>query len=129
MTGLGGGVGAAAPGDYVYFKSVVPLHKISVSASVLPKSPSTISLFYFHPRARTDFSAASWRGLQFGGPFYNAVIRVPFRPGVVDGAASPPIGSLRVVPGGATMSRGNWVYFPASLSLVLFVLGSVFDFS
>uniref|UniRef100_A0A452YA06 Maspardin n=1 Tax=Aegilops tauschii subsp. strangulata TaxID=200361 RepID=A0A452YA06_AEGTS len=27
MTGLGGG--AAAPGDYVYFKSVVPLHKIS----------------------------------------------------------------------------------------------------
>ncbi|KAM3401851.1 hypothetical protein ACQJBY_006066 [Aegilops geniculata] len=32
MTGLGGG--AAAPGDYVYFKSVVPLHKISIGSKL-----------------------------------------------------------------------------------------------
>ncbi|CAM0910668.1 unnamed protein product [Alopecurus aequalis] len=34
MTGLGGGIGAAAPGDYVYFKSVVPLHKISIGSKL-----------------------------------------------------------------------------------------------
>ncbi|XP_051190108.1 uncharacterized protein [Lolium perenne] len=35
MTGLGGGSGAAAaPGDYVYFKSVVPLHKISIGSKL-----------------------------------------------------------------------------------------------
>uniref|UniRef100_A0A452YA10 Uncharacterized protein n=1 Tax=Aegilops tauschii subsp. strangulata TaxID=200361 RepID=A0A452YA10_AEGTS len=37
MTGLGGG--AAAPGDYVYFKSVVPLHKISVSSGLSEPLP------------------------------------------------------------------------------------------
>ncbi|KAL6607220.1 hypothetical protein ACP70R_041406 [Stipagrostis hirtigluma subsp. patula] len=32
--GGGGGAGTAAPGDYVYFKSVVPLHKISIGSKL-----------------------------------------------------------------------------------------------
>jgi hypothetical protein len=39
----GAGAGAASPGDYVYFKSVVPLHKISVSSSAPRLPPSHLT--------------------------------------------------------------------------------------
>lgn len=50
MKGASGG--AAAPGDYVYFKSVVPLHKISVSlrAPPTPSLPCPMSPFSSPPR-------------------------------------------------------------------------------
>jgi len=38
----GAGVGAAAPGDNVYFKSIVPLHKISVSSRAPRLPPSHV---------------------------------------------------------------------------------------
>ena len=48
----GAGVGAAAPGDNVYFKSIVPLHKISVS-SLAPRLPpmSHLTCLVASPRA------------------------------------------------------------------------------
>lgn len=66
-----GGSGGPAPGDYVYFKSVVPLHKISVSARarLTPGSPSSRGLSpqrlsVSPPLACVDFSALVWSGAQ-----------------------------------------------------------------
>jgi hypothetical protein len=111
MTGLGGGGGAAAPGDYVYFKSVVPLHKISVSAG--PSRTSVYDLPCLPTRART--SARRRAVASSSGHPRVLRIRAPLRSVVVGSAASPWIGSFRAA---------------ASLSLlVLFVLGSVLDLS
>lgn len=65
----GAGAGAASPGDYVYFKSVVPLHKISVSSSA-PRLHSShlASLFPSHP----GFMGMGTRpqAVPFGTEFY-----------------------------------------------------------
>lgn len=74
---------SAPPGDYVYFKSVVPLHKISVSANPTEPRPNSPS---YHER--TNFSAGPSRGL---------VVSCSVSREFVFRAATRRIGSLSVV--------------------------------